>query len=670
MGIVMGLGYTNHDMSATLVVDGRISTHIARERLTRFRHDGGRLNSPRIVFPWDLSICIDYCLKDAGIPLQAVDLFVANNMPNLTGHRFVAEILSRSNLKLDASKVRLIPHHLAHAYSSYWSSGFGDALVLVVDGQGNSLGAIRLMDGEDAEYVSKYGVPGMAEETTEKISVYVVRDGTFETIRKDFSFGSVGGGYLSATWAIFCDNEPGKTMGLAPYGHRILPRGQLLSVVGDSVNYGYLSALPEYHGFAPVRQWPLNTEEWTDRHRSGAALANAVQGDLEDIMVALTRGLRLRTGARHLCLAGGVCLNSVANRRIVAESGFDDVFIVPAAGDDGISVGCAYWGESRLGRIRRERMKTASFGHRYENDEIELALNSDLRVASLHLAGEDLLQKAAESLREGKIVAWFQDGSEMGPRALGNRSILADPTKHNMKDLLNLRVKFREGFRPFAPAVLESSASEYFEMTCASPFMLLVAPVVESMRSLLPAVTHIDGSARVQTVTPESGLIYQLLRQFHELSGVPVILNTSMNVRGEPIVETPLEAVKVLLKTEVDVLIIGNWFCSKTQLDNGRLRDSKLRVAEGTVIRTESRWQPGVCHRTARVMLPYGNGVEIDGDLLWLMEQMTPSVNVRDLLTQKRIQNGIGNIELFRLIRQGLTMDLFGVSAAAPERAV
>ena len=663
MSIVLGLGYTNHEMSTTLIRDGSLIVHISRERLSRFRHDGGRFHAPRSGFPWDISPCIRYCLDAAEVPLESVDLFVVNNMPNLDRDGFFRKIVSKSSIQFDRDRVRLISHHLAHAYSTYWSSGTSDAAVLVVDGQGNSLRAVRQYEGEDAEYANRHLPAGNAEDVTEKLTAYSVRNGEFVLIKKEFTNGSIGGAYLNCSWLIFGENEPGKTMGLAPFGLSDLQRGALLSVENGVIKYGYITTLPEYNAFTRPREWPPKVNDWTESNTASAALASRIQSDLEDVLVQVAREVRSKSGMKRLCLAGGVALNSVANRRIIEEGGFDDVFIVPAAGDDGISLGCAYWGAAQLGELKAFRMMTAAFGYSYKDEEIGRAIASDLRVSAERLPKPQLLARTARVLREGKIVAWFQGGSEMGPRALGNRSILADPTNAMTKDLLNLRVKFREPFRPFAPIVSESALSEYFDLDRSSPFMLIVALVHEAKRAALPAITHVDGSARIQTVSAEDGLIHELLGEFERLSGVPILVNTSLNVRGEPIAETPGDAVRVLLSTAIDVLVMGEWFCVKQELTDDQMRRGTLTIPNGSTLTFEQSCLEGQWSSRAWVTMPYGKHVEIDEPLLALITNSEPCIRVLDLVRPERDESRESKeAEVFGVIRRGLAMNLFGIS--------
>jgi len=291
-----------------------------------------------------------------------------------------------------------------------------------------------------------------------------------------------------------------------------------------------------------------------------------VQDDTERALLERARRLHEATGAKNLCIAGGVGLNCVANGRIVREGPFENVWIQPAAGDDGIAIGCAYYGHLALRQQPRSYvMRHAYLGRRYGREDEQRAFASwPTRVVTRRERVTDIAAATAAQLAEGKIVGWFQGGSEFGPRALGNRSILADPRNPAMKDLLNARVKHRQSFRPFAPAVLAERSHEIFEDGVDSPFMLLSMNVRPEWQERVPAIVHVDGSARVQTVHRESNpAFHALLEAFAERTGVPVLLNTSFNVRGEPIVETPTDAMKCFLSTEIDVLVIHDLLIEK-----------------------------------------------------------------------------------------------------------
>jgi carbamoyltransferase len=295
-------------------------------------------------------------------------------------------------------------------------------------------------------------------------------------------------------------------------------------------------------------------------------LAWQVQDDTERVLLARATWLRETTGARNLCMAGGVALNCVANGRIAREAGFENVWIQPAAGDDGIAIGCAYYGHLALQKKRRSFvMKHAYTGIEYTDDRIFDAANKGLiRLQAVNRRCENIFAESAKLLSEGHVLGWFQDRSEFGPRALGNRSILADPRTAGMKEKLNKRVKHRQAFRPFAPVALAERAHEIFESDRESPFMLLAERVRPEWRDRIPAVVHVDGTARVQTIREDQNeRLYRLLKEFDAITGVPLLLNTSFNVKGEPIVETPEDAIRCFLTTGIDYLVLQDVLMSK-----------------------------------------------------------------------------------------------------------
>ena len=285
------------------------------------------------------------------------------------------------------------------------------------------------------------------------------------------------------------------------------------------------------------------------------------------MLLQRARWLRETTGARNLCIAGGVGLNCVANGRIVREAGFDNVSIQPASGDDGIAIGCAYYGHLQIKKEPRSFvMRHAYLGRSYGEADLEEALKKGLaRLETAARRSDDVCREAAQLLAEGHVLGWFQGRSEFGPRALGNRSLLADPRNAQMKDTLNTRVKHRQAFRPFAPIVLAERASEIFEGEEESPFMLIAKRVRPAWQDRIPAIVHVDGTARVQTVRAETNeRLYRLLKEFEALTGVPVLINTSFNVKGEPIVETPRDAIECFLSTGIDHLALHDMLIAKT----------------------------------------------------------------------------------------------------------
>jgi carbamoyltransferase len=584
---VLGLGYSTHDVSAYLVhPEGVVG--IARERLTRLKHDGGlNATSPQT---WDLSNCIDYCLDAAGLHLDDVDTIIENHVLDPDFEEFHATVVARFARPYSVAKTMMISHHLAHAYSTYCASGFADALVMVADGVGNSVDAVRRYAGEDGEHLRASACGGVESHHRETFSLYSVRSGRFEVVRKDFGLASLGFAYRAVTTAIFGDpRAAGKTMGLAGYGRPGRCTLDLVQLDGGVLAFPYVTSLRELGLPRPPDEWPVNTNEWTDSHWARADLAWKMQTELESALVGLATWARQLTGHRRLCLAGGVALNSAANKKILGSAGFDDVFIVPAAADDGIAMGCAHWGICHSGTAARSRdrvrLRVASTGRSYSDTTIAEAVASDRRLVGSRLDEAALIVKTVEALLAEKTIGWFHGGSEMGPRALGNRSILGNPLKAATKTRLNSSVKFREGFRPFAPVIPLERAAEFFEIDRPSPFMLLVAPVRAAHRATIPAVTHVDGTARLQTVTAEDNrLLHAIATAFGTATGVPVILNTSLNVRGEPLVERPLEAVDCLLGTELDALAIEGWWVTKRELAPPELLDTTFEVRAGVAI--------------------------------------------------------------------------------------
>jgi carbamoyltransferase len=373
----------------------------------------------------------------------------------------------------------------------------------------------------------------------------------------------LGALYSRVSSYIFGDwNKCGEVMGLAPYGR---PEGQKSLI---RLENGHL-AVPQWTAEFAKPWFPEVDSDWEKSPSlpHWEDLAWRVQDDTETVLLDRARWLRETTGARNLCIAGGVGLNCVANGRIVREAGFDNVWIQPAAGDDGIAIGSAYYGYLEILKRRRSFvMDDAYLGIDYTGQAEREALDKRLvRLETRRAPSGDICADTARLLAQGNVFGWFQGRSEFGPRALGNRSILADPRTAQMKDKLNKRVKHRQAFRPFAPVVVAERAAEIFEGDEESPFMLLAKQVHPGWKDKIPAVVHVDGSARVQTVRErQNPRLYRLLREFESITGVPVLVNTSFNVKGEPIVETPSDAVHCFLATGIDYLALHDTLISKT----------------------------------------------------------------------------------------------------------
>lgn len=560
---VLGINLS-HDRAACLVEDGRIVVAIEEERLDRLKHSEGFIIHGHFeklskVLPMK---AVTYCLDTAGIGIDDVDIVVGNRPLGDGAHeRILRELPIR-----DKSKIHELPmpsHHLSHAYAGYLASPFEQAAVLVVDGVGSRVpgtGRIEkhtIFDGEGTT-LRPVHAETFPEDWSEVglglfYSFFSARLG-FVTRWGHPTFGDFGcGGYT----------EAGKTMGLAPYGRPRPDWAPLLTVKGGNVSArteDLEQAWADWYAADGAGYDPKAKGSWD--HPFAKDVAFKVQQETEEAMLHLARHAHELTGRNKLCITGGVALNSVANQRIAAEGPFDEVYILPPAGDAGNAIGAAYYGYYTLaGGTERHALRSGSTGRSYPEQEIEQAVRD---------AGDKLhsrtatVEEVAELIASHHLVGWFQGGSEIGPRALGHRSMLADPRHPEIRDYLNEVVKHREVFRPFAPSVLHEAAEDWFDLQGDSPFMLLVPDVLEDRRSQVPAITHVDGTARVQTVESEVNPRYhRLISRFAELTGVPLVLNTSYNDAGEPIVETPADAVRTFLNTELDHLYIGDLLLTK-----------------------------------------------------------------------------------------------------------
>jgi carbamoyltransferase len=454
---------------------------------------------------------------------------------------------SRYFLKLPArTRWVFVPHHMAHAASAFFASPFEEAAVLVVDGMGEwPVTSLYRGVGNRLEPLGQIDFP-------HSLGFY------YSAFTEYLGFNPFDGEY--------------KVMGMAAYGE---PRfeaelGDVLRLEDGGrhrLNLRYFNFHRDYgrttwysprmvETFGPL---PSSTEQ-PEQH--SIDLAASVQKRLEDALFHLVDYLYERTGSRNLCLAGGVALNSVANGKIVRRGPFEHLFVQPAANDSGTALGAAlYARHCTLGQQDREPMQHVYYGPEYATDEIEAMLQHSMLA---YEEVEEPAEVAAELLAQGKIVGWFQGRMEFGPRALGNRSILADPRQATMKDRINAAVKFREPFRPFAPSVPEERSDDYFEDIGGSPFMLRVTQVRPGMGEKLPAITHVNGSARLHTVSRDCNpLYYDLMERFGSKTGVPVVLNTSFNVRGDPIVCTPKEAISTFFNSGLDALVMDRFLLRK-----------------------------------------------------------------------------------------------------------
>jgi carbamoyltransferase len=591
---ILGISAYYHDSAAAIVRDGQIAAAAQEERFSRKKHDAR--------FPVN---AINYCLKEAGIGLRDLNHVVFYDKPLVKFERLLETYLAyapkgfrsfvmampvwlkeklylKTLLKQELSKLadcktaELPPllfteHHQAHAASAFFPSPFERAAILCMDGVG--------------EWATTSVWKGDGNELTPQWEI-------------DFPH-SLGMLYSAFTYYTGFKVNSGeyKLMGLAPYGESKyvdLILDNLLDLKEDGTfrlnmrYFNYAAGLTmtnrEFDGLfggPPRRAESQITQREMD-------IASSIQQVTEEVVLRLARTVHRELGADYLCLAGGVALNCVANGRILREGPFKDIWIQPAAGDAGGAVGAALsvW-HQYLAKPRQvngaDAMQGSYLGPRFSENEIRQYLDSvGARYAKLEDA--ELLPRVADILSQEKVVGWFQGRMEFGPRALGGRSIIGDPRSPKMQSVMNLKIKYRESFRPFAPSVLAEKAAQYFELDRASPYMLLVAPVREEHRipmtpeqqklfgveklniprSRIPAITHIDYSARIQTVHKETNPRYhELLRQFDERTGCPVLVNTSFNVRGEPIVGTPEDAYRCLMRTEMDYLVLENFLLAK-----------------------------------------------------------------------------------------------------------
>jgi len=559
---ILGIGGYSHDSAAALLVDGKIVAAVEEERLSRVKHQGG---VPRKA--------VAYCLETAGLTPDDVDHIGCYMRPGLrVGRRlpyrltqmfrspayslgFMAYELAHNALYIQGmrglagehTRVHFMEHHPAHAASAFLASPFEQAAILTLD------------------YIGEYTATWMG-----------VGEGTTLRCLRQIPYpNSLGVFYSAITDYLGFEraSDEYKVMGLASYGEPEFydDFAQFIRITLDGLyeidlswaawhylpgsRCGYFSK-KFIDRFGPPRK---KGEPIEKRHENIAASAQRI---LEEACLRLARKLQAETKLKKLCMAGGVALNCSMNGRLLREGPFDEIFIQPAAGDDGIAIGAALQLHHQYTHSARAcTMCDACLGPAYTNE----AIRHTLDMAKIRYEQPDSVERrTAELIAEGKIVGWFQGRMEFGPRALGARSILADPTRPEMKDLLNHYVKHREEFRPFAPSVLEERASEFFSGCRHSPFMLFVYPVEKNQQARVPAITHVDGTARVQTVSAETQpRYYRMIQEFEKLRGVPMVVNTSFNVMGEPIVNTPMDALRCFFSTGMDALVLGDYVVVK-----------------------------------------------------------------------------------------------------------
>jgi carbamoyltransferase len=563
---ILGINAWLHDSAACLVEDGQLVAAVEEERFSR---DDKHTSA----FP---KRAIEYCLRAAGKDVRVTHVAVnLNPMRAFEDSEGAASVLLRpgrlstlnrktykhllsSNQRVNRETrhvlracgqgkdfvVAEVGHHDAHAASTFFVSPFEDAAVLTIDGRGEwATTAMYSGTGPHLERLDSIGLPHSLGLLYAAVTSYL--------------------GFKR-------NNDEYKVMGLASYGDPAPFKDRIRRLLRKTGGGRFEVATEYFEDERALLDGPALCEllggprrvaesELETRHKDIAA---ALQDVTEEVGVELARHLRERTGAKAICLAGGVALNCVMNTRILRECGFEQLYVQPAAYDAGGALGAAFWVQHQeLGRPRSFVMDRADWGPSFEDAAIERILREGMLR---YRRSEDIARDAAALVADGKIVGWFQGRAEWGPRALGHRSILADPTRPEMQDHVNLRVKHREDFRPFAPSATAEGFRTYFDTVAEDPFMTTIVPVRPEHRAKLPAITHVDGTARVQTVNAKTDPLYhRLITEFEKLRGVPVVLNTSFNVRGEPMVLTPMDALRCFFTTGLDHLAIGSFIVDK-----------------------------------------------------------------------------------------------------------
>jgi len=590
---ILGISCFYHDAAAALLVDGQLVAASEEERFSRKKHDAE--------FP---KLAIQFCLEQAGLTTADLDYVVFYEKPFVKFERILTTALQtvprswkvfgdamttwlldklwvknviRAELGVPNDKILFSEHHLSHAASTFLCSPFDEAAILTVDGVGEwACATFGRGKGTDVSLLREIRFPhsvGLLYSAFTAFLGFEVNEGEYKVMGMA-PYGEPK--YVDKVEKLYKVERDGSLWLDMDYFcfHHSTTRtynGKFTELFGEPRDPDWLfftkqSGFPSYFG-----DKPSDFERIAERNQYYADIAASIQHCTEEIVLSMARALHEETGLEHLCLAGGVALNSVANGRILRETPFKDLFVQPAAGDGGGALGAALFAQHCvLGKPRSFRMEHAYWGKGFSEGEI----GDWLRAADIRhtrCANEDqLLDRVVDHLRQGHVVGWFQGRFEWGPRALGARSIIADPGRADMKDIVNTKIKFREPFRPFAPSVLVDAADRYFDIDeparhYPARFMLYVVDVKPGQGAVLPAITHVDNTARLQTVHAEhSPLYYHLIQRFGQASGVPVVLNTSFNLKGEPIVTTPAQAHSTFMRSGMDALVLGNTIVAKT----------------------------------------------------------------------------------------------------------
>ncbi len=587
---ILGISCHYHDAAAALLSEGQLIAAAEEERFSRVKHDFG--------FP---TRAIAFCLEEAGVQASELDYAVFYEKPFEKFERILSSCLQtyprswkvfresmltwmgdklwirhliQQELGIPRDRILFVPHHASHAASAFLVSPFEEAALLTVDGVGEwATATTGLGQGCDITLTHEIRFPhslGLLYSAFTAFLGFQVNEGEYKVMGMA-PYGEPR--YVDKVWKVvemFDDGSFRLDMDYFTFHHSTHrtfgpkfthlfgePRTPETLFFTDSTGF------PSYFG-----EKPGNYDFLCKENQHYADIAASIQKVTEEILLNSARALRKRTGQSNLCIAGGVGLNSVANGRILRESGFEHIYIQPAAGDSGGALGAALYAyHTLLNHPRSMTMDHAFWGQSFEGQEAGFLKQEN--VAFEDLDESAVIDQTVDALSTGKVIGWYQGRFEWGPRALGNRSILADPRREEMKDVVNTKIKFREPYRPFAPSVLAEATESYFNLPDArnqdpARFMLLVSDVHDDKKSDVPAVTHVDGTARVQTVFLETNPRYhELIRRFGEATGVPVVLNTSFNLRGEPIVTTPKNAYSTFLRSEMDVLVMGNTIVRK-----------------------------------------------------------------------------------------------------------
>jgi carbamoyltransferase len=589
---ILGISCYFHDAAATLIKDGVVISAAEEERFSRIKHD--------YEFPEN---AINFCLNLEGIETEDLEYIVFFEKPFVKferlllctmqtfprsmklfreamitwlGDKLWIKHLLQNKLGIDSSKILFSEHHLSHAASSFYCSPFNEAAILTVDGVGEwTTATLGIGRGTDIKLLKEIKFPnslGLLYSAFTAFLGFEVNEGEYKVMGMA-PFGDPK--YVDQIYEVVnVDDEGGFELDMDYFSFHYSsektfnkkfeklfgePRDPKANFFTDASGY------PSYFG-----DKPSDYDEIAKQNQYYADIAASIQVVTEQIMVKMANYAYKETGLKHLCMAGGVALNSVANRKILSQSPFEDIYIQPAAGDGGASTGAAlYCYHGILGKPRNFVMEHAYWGQEHSPADTRDFLKENNISYELVEDDQKLIERVVDSIQNGKVIGWHQGRFEWGPRALGNRSILADPRSTEMKDIVNVKIKFREPFRPFAPSILEEKAGEYFDIDepekhYPARFMLYVTDVHEDKRDILPAITHVDGTGRLQTVRKDLNPKYhKLIETFGDATGVPVLLNTSFNLKGEPVVNTPAEAFSSFSASGMDLLVLGNYLITK-----------------------------------------------------------------------------------------------------------